>query len=77
MDPVKVLEDLGGDNFVMLCWEKPGEFCHRTLVGKWLEAAGADVQEFMPGLKRHLDLVSSWRRPSYEPIDETIQDWPE
>jgi len=23
---------------ILLCWERPGEFCHRILVAKWLEA---------------------------------------
>ncbi len=36
LDPRKVYEDLGPDA-VLLCWEKPGEFCHRRLVAEWLE----------------------------------------
>jgi len=35
LDPMKVYEELGGDA-VLLCWEKPGEFCHRHIVAKWL-----------------------------------------
>jgi uncharacterized protein YeaO (DUF488 family) len=34
LDPKKVLEDL--DESIMLCYEKSGEFCHRHIVGKWL-----------------------------------------
>lgn len=35
LDPHKVYEDLGGDA-ILLCYEKPGEFCHRHLVADWL-----------------------------------------
>jgi uncharacterized protein YeaO (DUF488 family) len=36
--PGKVLQDLGEES-ILLCYEKPGQFCHRQLVGKWLEEA--------------------------------------
>ena len=35
LDPVKVLTDLG-DESILLCWEKPSEYCHRRLVAEWL-----------------------------------------
>jgi hypothetical protein len=35
LDPKKVYKDLG--DAILLCWEKPGEFCHRRLVAEWLE----------------------------------------
>ena len=36
------------DNCVLLCWEKPGEFCHGRLVAEWLQAAtGKKVPEFV------------------------------
>jgi len=35
LDPATVLSELG-ENAVLLCWEKSGEFCHRHLVAKWL-----------------------------------------
>ncbi|HOM05910.1 MAG TPA: DUF488 family protein [Candidatus Kapabacteria bacterium] len=41
LDPNKVIEDLneiaGGKPFVLLCYEKPNEFCHRHLVSAWLK----------------------------------------
>jgi len=40
-DPNKVYEDLFkiyNENPVLLCWEPAGEFCHRRIVGKWLES---------------------------------------
>jgi hypothetical protein len=36
LDPAKVFLELGGDS-VLLCWERPGEDCHRRLVAEWLE----------------------------------------
>ena len=35
LDPSKVYEDLGEDA-ILLCWEKPGIFCHRRIVAQWL-----------------------------------------
>jgi hypothetical protein len=34
LDPFKVVQDL--NDKVMLCYEKPGTFCHRHIVAKWL-----------------------------------------
>lgn len=36
LDPTKVYADLGPDA-ILLCWEAPGENCHRRLVADWLE----------------------------------------
>lgn len=45
LNPEQVLKDLGEDA-VLLCWEKPGEFCHRQLVAEWLqETLGVAVTE--------------------------------
>lgn len=38
LDPERVMEEIGG-KAVLLCWEKPGDYCHRRLVAKWLENA--------------------------------------
>ena len=36
----------GGAEPVLLCWERPGQFCHRRLVAGWFEdALGATVPE--------------------------------
>jgi hypothetical protein len=56
LDPMKVMGDLGGDNFAMLCWEAPGEFCHRRVVAVWMQKeTGILVEEFNPKLRRHQD----------------------
>ena len=36
LDPEEVYNDLGKDT-VLLCWEKPGEFCHRHIVANWFK----------------------------------------
>jgi len=36
LDAKKVYEELGEDS-ILLCWEKSGDFCHRRLVAEWLE----------------------------------------
>jgi len=38
LDPEEVYNRLG-QNSVLLCWEKPGEFCHRRIVADWLTNA--------------------------------------
>ncbi len=44
----KVIEELG-HNPVLLCWEKPGDFCHRMVVADWLRnSAGIEVRELDP-----------------------------
>lgn len=40
LDPKRVYEYLVntyGEDVTLLCWEKPGEFCHRRLIAEWLE----------------------------------------
>jgi len=45
LNPIEIAAQL--DNSILLCWEKPGEFCHRRLVAEWLEkATGENVPEF-------------------------------
>lgn len=35
---------------VLLCWENPGEFCHRRIVANWIqEKLGIEVPEWVPG----------------------------
>ena len=56
LDPYKIIRDLGSDDFVMLCWEAPGEFCHRRVVAAWLRKhTGILVEELNPKLRRHQD----------------------
>jgi hypothetical protein len=45
LDPAEIYQTLG-ENAVLLCWEKPGDACHRRLVAEWLEAAlGIEIPE--------------------------------
>lgn len=46
-----VLEELiaisEGKDIALLCYEKPGDFCHRRLVAKWIEKeTGVEVPEY-------------------------------
>jgi hypothetical protein len=63
LDARKVLHYLGGDDFVLLCWEPPGEFCHRQVVAAWLKKElGLEVPEFNPKLQSH----QAWLRKMRE-----------
>jgi len=54
LDPMKVIRDLGGDNFILLCWEPPGEFCHRRVVAAWMrKETGILIEELNTKLRRH------------------------
>lgn len=45
LNPHQVVKDLG-DNAVMLCYEKPGDFCHRHLIAEWItQNTGVPVEE--------------------------------
>ena len=43
-----------GKDIVLLCYEKPGEFCHRQLVADWLRSADTPVCEYSAFLCRNL-----------------------
>lgn len=48
LDPQKVIDDLLALSVepILLCWEKPSDFCHRQEVAKWLmESTGYVVEE--------------------------------
>lgn len=34
LDPARTYQELG-ENAILLCWEKSGEFCHRRIVADW------------------------------------------
>lgn len=45
LNPKEIFEKY--DNCVLLCYEKTGDFCHRTLVQKWLNEAGFECKELI------------------------------
>ena len=46
LDPEEVYRELG-ENAVLLCWEKPGDWCHRRRVAEWFEEAlGVEIPEY-------------------------------
>ena len=34
------------ENIVLICYEKPGDFCHRHLVAEWLTSHGYPTEEY-------------------------------
>lgn len=44
LDAKDVLKELG-DDAVLLCYEKTGDFCHRHLVSEWLNENGIKCSE--------------------------------
>lgn len=45
LDPKTIYETF--KNNVLLCWEEPGEFCHRRIVAAWIEEnIGIEVPEW-------------------------------
>ena len=51
LDPQQIVDFLervsDGKDVVLLCYEKPGDFCHRQLVAEWLnEKLNLNVQEY-------------------------------
>jgi len=45
VDPFKVLEDIG-ENAILLCYEPPGQHCHRHIAAKWIyEHTGVEIPE--------------------------------
>jgi uncharacterized protein YeaO (DUF488 family) len=54
LSPIKVYEELiemlnksGKERIALLCYEKPGEICHRRFIARWLEEGnGISVPEY-------------------------------
>lgn len=47
LDVHKVADDLSKiSNPILLCYEKPPQFCHRHLISAWLNDSGFDCQEY-------------------------------
>ena len=46
-DVIKELYALAGnEDIVLICYEKPDDFCHRHLVAEWLTSHGYPVEEY-------------------------------
>ena len=45
VEQIKTLSD--GQDVALCCYEKPGDFCHRHILAKWLtEKTGIEIKEF-------------------------------
>ena len=49
LDQADVINDLQkiGEKVILLCHEKPSDFCHRQLVAEWLRESGIDCEEWV------------------------------
>ena len=51
LDPLLVEDELlaitNGRTFCLICYEKPGDFCHRHIVAEWMRESGINIQEFV------------------------------
>lgn len=51
LEPAIVVNELlrlsGNKNIVLICYEKPSDFCHRHLVAEWLTANGYPCSEYI------------------------------
>ena len=76
LDPMKVIRDLGGDNFIFLCWEPPGEFCHRRVVAAWMrKQTGVLIEELNTKLRRHQEWLREMRGRAHETQDAPLSLW--
>lgn len=46
IDLVNSTEDHIGKEIVLICYEKPSDFCHRHLVAEWLNSNGIQCKEW-------------------------------
>ncbi len=44
---IEVLAQVPADKIILICYEKPDDFCHRHLVAEWLEKSGIDCKELL------------------------------
>ena len=68
LDPEKVyrdLQQLGGENPILLCWEKPNTWCHRRRIAEWLENSLLNVEITEYGFER--SKVLPYNAPVIEP----------
>ena len=51
LDPNAIWKELrklsNGSSFALICYEKPGDFCHRHLVADWFKKNGYKIEEFV------------------------------
>ena len=57
LNPSEVADELQklGGQVILLCYEKPADFCHRQLVSEWLRNAGIESEEFPCVPKKRTD----------------------
>jgi hypothetical protein len=66
LEVYKSLESIFGENIALICYERPGEFCHRKLVSEWFKNAGLEVEEYFETFK--IEETKS-KEPEYRQIE--------
>ena len=57
-DLTVISESEGGKDIALLCYEKPGDFCHRRIFADWMkEKTGYDIKEYGYIEKKEPDVV--------------------
>lgn len=57
-DLTVISESEGGNDIALLCYEKPGDFCHRRIFADWMkEKTGYDIKEYGYIEKKEPDVV--------------------
>ena len=50
LNPTRVYQELcslaKSDEFALICYEEPADFCHRHLVADWFKSAELDAMEY-------------------------------
>lgn len=57
-DIMRISNQEGGKDVALLCYEKPGDFCHRRIFADWMkEKTGYDIKEYGYIEKKEPDVV--------------------
>lgn len=70
LDPIDVYKDL--DNHILVCYEKPEEFCHRQIVAAWFELFMPNV--IVPEIKVIGHYMENKERPLYPKIKAYLEE---
>jgi len=77
LDPEEVYRELvalGGENAILLCWEKPNAWCHRRRIAEWFENSlvGVEITEY--GFERSQIYPYSGPPPQAQPLPTPSQE---
>lgn len=65
----------GGRDAALLCYEKPGEFCHRHLLAQWImEQSGVEVTEWMTEEERKSEELRQKKEAAPKIVEPSLFD---